>query len=151
MVRVFLVSLLCLAVSGCLITTPRTQMIVSRSNASDLMRARRVCAAVAARNGLALIPDDLRGFPRSSIPFMLDEYGKPIRTYRTLLSGRLDYTGPTMLVADSPRTPNCTVITIGEWSDTKERRKLADDAAFALEREFGAKRVERRDDRWTEF
>ena len=134
--------MVCLLLSGCLITTPRTQALISRVNRGDLNRARRVCAAVAARNGLALVPEDRRGFPRSTVPFVLDEYEKPIRTYRTLLSGKLDYTSPTLLVADSPITPNCTVVTIGDWYDTAERRKLADDALSALQHEFGAKSVQ---------
>jgi hypothetical protein len=50
---------------------------------------------------------------------------------------------------DSPDAS--AVIVIGHWSDSAERRKLADDTLAALQREFGIKRVQRRDDRWTEF
>ena len=146
MIRNSFVAFLCLAISGCLITTPRTQVIVSRASQSDEARIRRVCAIVAARNGLELVPFDRRGY---SLPSeKIDEYGKPVRTYRTLLSGRLDYTGPTMLVSDSSTS---VVVTIAEWSGSKARSKLADDVAAALQKEFGVNRAQRRDDRWTEF
>jgi hypothetical protein len=123
--------------SSCLITTPRTVITVSRSNTRDVARAKRVCEAVAAQHGLVPRVND-RGLPPEVIG-----YATPIH------SPSHRYTSPELDLNVSPQ--NSAVVVIGDRSDSAARRKLADDTLFALQREFGAKRVQRRDDRWTEF
>jgi hypothetical protein len=137
--RAVIAATVCSLVSGCLITTPRTVITISGFNTRDSAKARRVCAAVAAHNGLALREND-RGVPPGMVA-----YAKPMRT----MFGDRDYADPGLSVADS--VENAAIVVVGAWSDTSERRKLADDALSALQREFGTKRVQRRDDRWTEF
>jgi hypothetical protein len=85
--------------------------------------------------------------PRSRPAWLLDEYAKKVPT----LFGGHEYQEPDMSVVDSPYTRNTTVITIGHWIDTPERSKIVDDTLTALQREFGKNRVQRHDDRWTEW
>jgi len=131
--------MLCSLVSGCLITTPRTVITVSGFNTRDSAKARRVCATVAAEHGLAVREND-RGVPPGVLAYA--------RPKRTIFGGR-DYGSPGLSVTDS--LDDAAIVVVGDWNDTSERRKLADDALSALQREFGPRRVQRRDDPWTEF
>jgi hypothetical protein len=128
---------LCLTLSGCLITTPQTVITVGRSNSRDVARAKRICKAVAVQHGLVLRVNDRGSFPEAI------EYATPLHGP----FGR--YTSPELILSDSPQ--NSAVVVIGDWSDSAARRKLAEDTLAALQAEFGTKRVQRRDDRWTEF
>jgi hypothetical protein len=131
--------MLCSVLSGCLITTPRTVITVSGFSTSDSAKVRRVCTTVAVGHGLALREND-RGVPSGVLAF-----GKPNRT----IFGGTEYGSPSLSVSESGDSP--ATVVIGDWYDTSERRKLADDTLAALQSEFGKKRVQRRDDRWTEF
>jgi hypothetical protein len=123
--------------SSCLITTPRTVITVGGSSTRDVARAKRVCEAVAAQHGLVPRVDDRRLAPG-------------VTGYATATHGPFHrYTLPELDLSVSQQ--NSAVVVIGDWTDNAARRKLADDTLRALQREFGAKRVQRRDDQWTEF
>jgi hypothetical protein len=162
--RALIGAALCVLLSAC-ITTHRIQIIASRTSASDLATTRRISARVAAQHGLTLVEPPPRvpadyverrsglfggtvEVPRSARPSgWLDEYAKQTSG----IFGGHGYTEPDMTVVDSPYTRNTTVITIGHWLDTPERSKIADDMLAVLQREFGKDRVQRHDDRWTEW
>jgi hypothetical protein len=118
-------------------TTPRTVITASRPNQRDSARAAQACAAVAARHGLTL--HENAGWPAETIEYSRASKG---------VFGQ-QFTGPTLLVSHFPDT--AATVVIGDWSNTPERIALADDTLQALRHEFGRGRVERRDDRWTEF
>ena len=140
-VRIFAGVTLCVLLAGC-ITTHRIQVVVSRTGTNDLARTRHVCARVAAQHDLTLVEAQRRAFPNS-----VEEYAKSSRT----IFGGHDYTEPDMIIVGSASTSGSTVITIGHWLDTPERSKIADDTLAALQHEFGKDRVQRHDDRWTEW
>ena len=130
--RIAAAAIFCCVISSRLISTPRTVITVSGSNTRDVARAKRVCETVATQHGLAPRVND-RGLAPG-----VTGYATPMH------SPFHRYTSPELDLSVSPQ--DSVVVVIGDWSDSAARRKLADDTLLAFQREFGAKRVQRRDD-----
>jgi hypothetical protein len=127
--------LLFFLLSGCLITTPETIITVSGFQPRDSGRVKRVCAAVATRHGLAVFRDEGG----------IVSYAKPMRA----VFGQRQYVDPAIGITEMDEMR--AIVLVSADYDTADRRKLADDAFAAFQHEFGARHVQRRDERATEF